>query len=77
MQDVEKSITEALTTRNTMSEDLSYQLVRVRKGFNDSLNTYQKAMTKFGVPDEDIGEMGFVPFPQSGANTGPAGLVVA
>lgn len=77
VQDVERSITEALTTRNTMSEDLGYQLVRVRKGFNDSLNTYRKAMTKFGVPDDDIDEMGFVAFPQSGANTGPAGLVVA
>ena len=33
--DVERSITEALSTRNSMSEDLSYQLVRARKGFND------------------------------------------
>jgi len=74
--DIKKSIDEALRTRNSMSEDLQYQLVRLRKGFNDSLNTYGKSMLKFGVPQDEVDSMGFVPFEQSGTNTGPAGLVV-
>jgi hypothetical protein len=79
IRDVERSISEALATRNSMSEDLQYQLLRAQKGFNDSLNTFRRSMAEFGVPDEEVDSMGFIPFPQSGAstNTGPAGLVVA
>ena len=69
------SIAEALNTRDSMVKDLEYQLMRLRKGFNDSLVTQSSHMAKLGVPQEEIEKMGFVSFADRGTSSAPAGLV--
>ena len=69
------SIAEALGTRTSMVKDLEYQLIRLRKGFNDSLVTQSSYMAKLGVPQEEIEKMGFVSFVDKNTSSAPAGLV--
>jgi hypothetical protein len=69
------SIAEALGTRTSMVKDLEYQLIRLRKGFNDSLVTQSSYMAKLGVPQEEIEKMGFVSFADKNTSSAPAGLV--
>lgn len=76
IQSIKTSINDALRSRNGMISDLEYQLLRLRKGFNDSLRTLSEKMTGFGIPQDEVTALGFVEFPQEGASLGPAGLVV-
>ena len=59
-----------------MAKELEYQLIRLRKGFNDSLAAQCAIMDKLGVPQQEINKMGFVAFSdEGGSSTAPAGLV--
>ena len=76
LDQVQKSISDALNTRNSMAKELEYQLIRLRKGFNDSLAAQCAIMDKLGVPQQEINKMGFVAFSdEGGSSTAPAGLV--
>ena len=50
IQSIKTSINDALRSRNGMISDLEYQLLRLRKGFNDTLRTMSEKMTGFGIP---------------------------
>ena len=77
MVQIKNSITDALRSRNGMITDLEYNLLRLKKGFNDSLRTYNEQMTTIGIPEDEVDSLGFQEFKQEGASIGPAGLVVS
>merc|ERR1711865_515761 len=65
---------EMLRVRNELIRNLQYDVLRVSKGYNDALRTYQGKMSQFGIPEEEVGGMGFAPL-MTETSTGPAGMV--
>jgi len=74
LSQVTQRLDEMLRVRNELIRNLQYDVLRVSKGYNDALRTYQGKMSQFGIPEEEVGGMGFAPL-MTETSTGPAGMV--
>jgi len=74
LSQVTQRLDEMLRVRNELIRNLQYDVLRVSKGYNDALRTYQGKMSQFGIPEEEITGMGFAPL-MTETSTGPAGMV--
>lgn len=76
MDRVAESLKQMLAAKNDSIKDSAFLLVKLKKAYNDSLETFYAKLKTLGVPSSDIDEMGFrlenLPV---GTTTGPAGLV--
>jgi hypothetical protein len=76
MARVADSLRQMLVAKNETLKNATFLLVKMKKAYNDSLETFYSKLKTLGVPSTDIDEMGFrlesLPI---GSTTGPAGLV--
>jgi len=70
---ITERIGDAIDARNSMVEDLQYEVARVTKAYNDVIRTYGSKLMEFGIPPEEV-ELRPLPTQTS---TLPAGLVAA
>ena len=76
MTRVAESLKQMLAAKNDAIRDTSFMLVKLKKAYNDSLETFYAKLKTLGIPPSDIDEMGFrLEKLPSGSTTGPAGLV--
>lgn len=72
---VSHRLEEVLDSKNNQIRDLSYELSKVTKAYNDMIRVYESKLTEFSIP---VSELGFKPLVFTTKSTsGPAGLVVA
>ena len=76
MERVAESLKHMLAAKNDTIKDSAFLLVKLKKAYNDSLETFYAKLKTLGVPPSDIDEMGYrLETLPTGATTGPAGLV--
>lgn len=68
-------IEKLLQTKNEKIHDLRFELARVCKAHDDLLEVYEAKLTKFGIPQEELGFKPYRPKTSLKLGTGPAGLV--
>jgi chromosome segregation ATPase len=77
MARIASSLQQMIAAKNDSIRDSSFQLIRLKKGYNDALETFYAKLKLLGIPTSDIDDMGFrlerLPV---GAAAGPADLVV-
>ena len=55
---------------------LKFLVVKLKKTFNDALDTYGAKFMELGIPEDEVLSMGFVPETlQDGSTNAPAGLL--
>jgi hypothetical protein len=76
MARVMTSLNQMLAAKDQGLKEIQFVVLKLKKSFNDSLETYYAKMKDLGISEEDIMSMGFyaetVPV---GVTTGPSGLV--
>jgi chromosome segregation ATPase len=76
MDRVAESLKQMLAAKNDTIRDSAFLLVKLKKAYNDSLETFYAKLKTLGIPPSDIDEMGFrLETLPTGTTTGPAGLV--
>jgi growth arrest-specific protein 8 len=71
---VTSKLDDVIGARNSLINDLQYQVAKVGKSYNDALRTLDSKLEEFGIPPEDTG---FQPLQTTQTSTLPAGLVTS
>ena len=71
------SLTQMLTAKDEMLRNIHFNVVKLQKGFNDSLETFTAKMKELGIPDAEIRSVGFSlePLPVGATNAPSSGLI--
>lgn len=76
IQRVMGSLSHMLSVKDEALSDIRLQVVKLKKGFNDSIDAFRIKLRDLGIPDEEFNMMGFRPEElPSGSTMAPAGLV--
>jgi chromosome segregation ATPase len=76
MARVADSLKQMLVAKNDTIRDTSFLLVKLKKAYNDSLETFYAKLKLLGIPQSDIDDMGFrLEKLVTGSTSGPADLV--
>lgn len=76
MARVMASLNQMLSAKEDALKDVRFVVVKLKKSFNDTLETFSTKMKQLGIPDSEISNLGFSPEKlPSGTTTAPAGLV--
>jgi growth arrest-specific protein 8 len=61
------------------AEQAEFAIARGVKVFNETLRAFQEKMQSLGIPEDEVGSIGFelLPEPEGGASTQPSGLIAA
>lgn len=72
-----RKLEEILSKKNSIINDLQYELARVSKAHDDILHTYEEKLKEYGISKEELGftPLRFIPEGQAGLARGPAGLI--
>ena len=71
------SLTQMLTAKDEMLRNIRFNVVKLQKGFNDSLETFTAKMKELGIPDAEIRSVGFSleALPVGATNAPSSGLI--
>jgi len=70
------SLNHMLSAKEDTLKDLRFNVVKLKKTFNDTLETYLAKLRDLGIPEEEIQRLGFVKeMLPHGSSNAPAGLV--
>mmetsp|Transcript_2869 Transcript_2869/g.3032 ORF Transcript_2869/g.3032 Transcript_2869/m.3032 type:complete len:480 (-) Transcript_2869:150-1589(-) len=70
------SLNQMLAAKEDSLKDVRFMVVKLKKSFNDTLETFTAKLKEMGIPDAEIANLGFVPEKlPAGTTTAPAGLV--
>jgi chromosome segregation ATPase len=76
MARVMTSLNQMLSAKEDALQDVKFLALRLRKSYNDSLDTFTAKLKELGIPVDEIDDMGFKPEKMPlGTTTAPAGLV--
>jgi mRNA-degrading endonuclease HigB of HigAB toxin-antitoxin module len=76
MARVISSLNQMLAAKDDALQDVRFLALRLKKAYNDSLDTFTAKLKELGIPSDEINDLGFNPEPlPSGVTSGPAGLV--
>lgn len=70
------SLSQMIAVKEDSLENVRFQVIKFKKGFNDSFDAFRVKLKDLGIPDSEIDSLGYrhedMPL---GTTTGPAGLV--
>jgi len=76
MARVMASLNQMLSAKDDAIKEIKFQVIRLKKSFNDSLGTFTAKLKELGIPEDETAALGFLleelPF---GSTTAPAGLI--
>lgn len=76
IQRVMGSLSHMLSVKDEALSDMRFQVVKLKKGYNDSMDAFRIKLRELGIPDDEFNAMGFRPEAiPSGSTLAPAGLV--
>eukprot|EP01041_Mallomonas_annulata_P001513 gene1513-2913_t len=76
MARVMSSLNQMLAAKEDTLKDVRFLVVKLKKSFNDTLETFSAKLKELGIPESEISNLGFVAEQlPAGATTAPAGLV--
>lgn len=76
MARVMASLNQMLSAKEDALKDVRFLVVKLKKSFNDTLETFSAKMKQLGIPENEISNLGFAAEKlPSGTTTAPAGLV--
>jgi hypothetical protein len=76
IQRVMGSLSHMLSVKDEALGDIRFQVVKLKKGYNDSMDAFRIKLRDLGIPDEEFNMMGFRPeVLPTGSTVAPAGLV--
>lgn len=76
MARVMQSLNQMLAAKDSAITEAKFQVVKLKKAFNDSLSTFIAKLTELGIPREETTALGFTPEALPvGSTTAPAGLI--
>jgi len=72
------SLNQTLAAKENVIKDLKFQVVKLQKGYNDSLLAFLTKLKDFGIPQEELDEMNFqLESLPVGSTTAPVATLVA
>jgi myosin heavy subunit len=76
MARVMQSLNQMLSAKDSAITESKFQVVKLKKAFNDSLSTFVSKLTDLGIPREETLALGFsAELIPAGSTTAPAGLI--
>jgi len=76
MSRVMSSLNQMLAAKDASLQEARFQVVKLKKAFNDSLQTFTAKLKELGIPKEETSAMGFtLEALPAGSTTAPAGLI--
>lgn len=71
------SLNQMLAAKDEVLHDVKFNVIKLKKAFNDSLQTFAAKMRELGIPEEEVQCIGFIPesLPIGSTSAPAAGLV--